>query len=337
MRVCLPLRIIDFNSFMFLTRCCAVILAGVFFQAQVLAIETTASGEELLKQMAIANRQLNYSGIFTYEHGGTLKTVKVFHAIKAGHEVERLVLLSGPEQEVIRHGEDVNCQRLGDAMLRGNAAGIANISKHHLEKHYIVQVKPDDRIAGRDVNILHVVPLDEHRYGYVLGLDKDTGLLLQSMLIGNNSRVLERFQYVDIQIGDTIADSDLGSAANEHYQISEDAAPCLDHGAIQLSSPNWNPAWLPPGYNMAGHEISAETGRETLIYTDGLSVFSLFIDPDMAADFPQMQAQRGATAAYLSRISVNNRQYVICVVGEIPVETAKLVMQSVRPVTPTAP
>ncbi len=337
MHVCLPPRVIDFNSFMFLTRCCAVILAGVFFQAQALAVEADASGEELLKQMAVANRQLNYSGIFTYEHGGTLKTVKVFHAIKTGREVERLVLLSGPKQEVIRRGEDVNCQRLGDAMLRGNAAGIANISKHHLEKYYIVQLKPDDRIAGRDVNMLHVVPLDEHRYGYVLGLDKETGLLLQSMLIGNNNRVLERFQYVDVQIGATIADSDLGPVEEEDHLVSSEAAPCLDNGMLQLSPPNWRPGWLPPGYSLAGHEISTESGRETLIYTDGLSVFSLFIDPDMAANFPQMQAQRGATAAYLSRISVEDRQYVICVVGEIPVETAKLVMQSVIPASPAAP
>ncbi len=334
MRACLPPRTTDFNSFMFLTRCCAVILAGVFLQAQAHAVELAASGEELLKQMAVANRHLNYTGIFTYEHGGTLKTVKVFHAIRQGREVERLILLSGPKQEVIRRGDDVNCQRLGDAMLRDNAAGIANIAKHHLDQYYSVQVKPDDRIAGREVNILHVVPLDEHRYGYVLGIDKDTGLLLQSMLVGSNNRVLERFQYVDVQVGGAIADADLGADTDEPQRVSPDAAPCLDHGALQLTTPNWSPGWLPPGYSLAGHEISTENGRETLIFTDGLSVFSLFVDPEMAANFPQMQAQRGATVAYLSRLSANNRQYVVCVVGEIPVETAKLVTQSVMPKTP---
>lgn len=316
---------------MFLSRCCAVILVGLLLQTHSQLVAAAASGEELLKQMAEANRQLNYTGIFTYEHGGTLKTVKVFHAVKDGREVERLVLLSGPQQEVIRRGNDVNCQRLGDAMLRGNAAGVANITKHHLDNYYSVQIKPDDRVAGHDVTVLHVVPLDEHRYGYVLGLDKTSGLLLQSMLIGNKNRVLERFQYVDIQVGSEIADADLGPEDDGHHLVSPDASPCIEQGKLPVTTSNWRVGWLPPGYAMAGHERSDDSGRETLIYTDGLSVFSVFVDPEMTASFPQMQAQRGATVAYLSRVEVGERQYVICVVGEIPVDTARLVAQSVAP------
>jgi len=319
---------------MFLSRCFAVILAGVVFQAQSLALEPATTGEQLLRQMAEANRELNYTGIFTYEHGGTLKTVKVFHAVKGDKEVERLVLLSGPKQEVVRRGTDVDCQHIGDAMLRGNARGIANLANHHLGNYYSVQVKPDDRVAGRNVAVLHVVPLDEHRYGYVLGLDKETGLLLQSLLIGDKKRVLERFQYVDVDIGAEISEAEL-NPGSEHYLVSPDQAPCTSNDSREVAtSPNWDTGWLPPGYAVAGYDRAADGGRETLIFTDGLSVFSLFIDSNMAADLPQMQAQRGATVAYLSRVDHDGRQYTICVVGEIPVETAKLVAHSVTPRSP---
>lgn len=316
---------------MFWSRCFVVILASVFFQTHVHAIEPTTSGEQLLTQMAIANRQLNYSGIFTYEHGGTLKTVKVFHAVQNEQEMERLVLLSGPKQEVIRKGSDIDCAPLGDTTLRGKASGIVNLSKHQLENYYSIQIKPDDRVAGRDIAVLHVVPLDEHRYGYVLGLDKATGLLLQSLLIGNKNRVLERFQYVDVQIGDAIDKADL-EPDDGHHLVKAGASPCPSESDVfEAAVSDWQVGWLPPGYTLAGHEVAEASERETLIYTDGLSVFSLFIDPDMSTHLPQMQAQRGATVAYLSKIVVADHQYTICVVGEIPVETAKLVAQSVAP------
>ncbi|TNF06096.1 MAG: hypothetical protein EP323_05440 [Gammaproteobacteria bacterium] len=317
---------------MFLPRCFVVILASVLLQTHALAIEPATSGEELLQRMAEANRQLDYTGIFTYEHGGTLKTVKVFHAIQDGREVERLVLLSGPKQEILHQGNDVNCQHMGNAILRGNAVGLTSIPEQQLNNYYSVQLKPDNRVAGRDVVVLHVVPKDEHRYGYVLGIDKETGLLLQSLLVGNKNRVLERFQYVDITIGDTVSDDDLKASGDAKHLVSPGTSNCLNRGSLPNVEPgNWKAGWLPPGYTMAGHELAEATARETLIYTDGLSVFSLFVDPEMSANLPQMQAQRGATVAYLSRVTVDGRDYTICVVGEIPVETAKMVAQSVSP------
>lgn len=317
---------------MFLPRCFVVILASVLLQTHALAIEPATSGEALLQRMAEANRQLDYTGIFTYEHGGTLKTVKVFHAIQDGREVERLVLLSGPKQEILHQGNDVNCQHMGNAILRGNAVGLTSIPEQQLNNYYSVQLKPDNRVAGRDVVVLHVVPKDEHRYGYVLGIDKETGLLLQSLLVGNKNRVLERFQYVDITIGDTVSDDDLKASGDAKHLVSPATSNCLNRGSLPNVEPgNWKAGWLPPGYTMAGHELAEATARETLIYTDGLSVFSLFVDPEMSANLPQMQAQRGATVAYLSRVTVDGRDYTICVVGEIPVETAKMVAQSVSP------
>lgn len=315
---------------MLLPRCFVVILASVLLQTHVYAIEPETSGGELLQRMAEANRQLDYTGIFTYEHGGTLKTVKVFHAIQDDREVERLVLLSGPKQEILHRGNDVNCEHMGNAILRGNAASLTTIPEQTLNNYYSVQIKSDDRVAGRDVAVLHVVPKDEHRYGYVLGIDKATGLLLQSLLVGNKNRVLERFQYVDINIGNTVSAEDLLASSDTMHVVSPGKSNCLNQGGMADSqSGAWRAGWLPPGYTMAGHELSPDNTRETLIYTDGLSVFSLFIDSEMPANLPQMQAQRGATVAYLSRIAVDGRHYTICVVGEIPVETAKLVAQSV--------
>jgi sigma-E factor negative regulatory protein RseB len=315
----------------FFQRLCAAVCLLAAAASPSFAIDDIDSVTNLLKRMAEANRQVSYQGIFSYEHGGALKTVKVLHAIRDGHELERIIHLSGPKREVVRRGNALNCQRLGDAMLRGTALGIANISRDHLENYYDLYIKGDERVAGRDVIIVHVVPKDDLRYGYVLGIDKETGLLLQSMLIGSKKRVLERFQFVDISIGVLIDDMALEPTDAEHHLASLDASPCLDPRAsnVSVKGGQWKASWLPPGFAMASSHRSTETHRETLVFTDGLSVFSVFIDEGEAANLPKMQAQRGATVALLIRMDVENNNYAICVVGEIPIKTAKQVAESI--------
>ena len=309
-------------------------LAATVFVAAVApsyALDDLTSVTDLLKRMAEANRQLSYQGIFSYEHGGALKTVKVLHAIRDGQEFERIIHLSGPKREVIRRGNDLSCQRLGDAMLRGAMSGLAYVSSGRLEDHYSLYTKGEDRVAGRDVIIVHVVPKDEFRYGYALGIDKETGLLLQSMLIGSNKRVLERFQFVDVSIGVLIDDMALEPTITDHHSASVDISTCLDEDVGSAATSNqWQLSWLPPGFSLSGSHTSSSTQRDTLVYTDGLAVFSVFIDADETVNLPKIEAQRGATVAFLNRFSIDQHSYSICVVGEVPIETAKKVAESVN-------
>jgi sigma-E factor negative regulatory protein RseB len=295
------------------------------------ALDELSSVTNVLKRMAEANRQLSYQGVFSYEHGGALKTVKVFHSVRDGHEFERIVHLNGPKREVIRRGNDLDCQRLGDSLLRGSSMLSSELGRGHIEKYYNLYLKGEERVAGREVSIIHVVPKDVYRYGYALGVDKETGLLLQSMLIGNNKRVLERFQFVDITIGALVDDMALEPTNSDHHLASMDAVPCVDDKgefSSTESKQHWRTDWVPPGFAISGHQVSPETQRETLVFTDGLAVFSIFIDQGSVLDVPPMQAQRGATVAFLSRAEQRGKEYTICVVGEIPFETAKKVAHS---------
>tara|TARA_R110002094_G_scaffold994_3_gene5350 strand:+ start:7816 stop:8751 length:936 start_codon:yes stop_codon:yes gene_type:complete len=307
-----------------------VLLLSLVAASTAHTLDDLPSVASLLKRMAEANRQLSYQGVFSYEYGGALKTVKVFHSVRDGQELERIVHLSGPKREVVRRGNDLNCQRLGDAMLRGAVVGLSSHSAGHIETYYNLYKRGEDRVAGRNVEIVHVVPKDSFRYGYVLGVDKETGLLLQSMLIGNNKRVLERFQFVDINIGTLVDDMALEPTNSDHHQASLEASPCLDgeETSPPLPSGHWQAVWLPPGFAMSSHHTDPDTHRETLVFTDGLAVFSIFIESDNVINVPPMQAQRGATVAFLSRVEQQQKVYTICVVGEIPVETAKKVAQS---------
>ncbi len=268
------------------------------------ALDDLSSVTNALKKMAEANRQLSYQGVYSYEFGGALKTVRVFHSVRNGQEFERIVHLNGPKREVIRRGNNLSCQRLGDALLRGASFLSSGIHRGHIETYYNLYLKGDERVAGREVSMVHVVPKDSFRYGYALGIDKKTGLLLQSMLIANNKKVLERFQFVDISIGTLVDDMSLEPTNKEHHLASMEALPCVDEKGEIVTDANqyWQASWVPPGFALSGYQVSPDARRETLVFTDGLAVFSVFVDKEAVVSIPSMQAQRGATVAFLSHV-----------------------------------
>lgn len=65
------------------------------------------------------------------------------------------------------------------------------------------------------------------------------------------------------------------------------------------------------------------------MFTDGMAVFSIFIDSVQDKALPQVDAKLGATVAVLNNVEINGRQYAICVVGEIPRGTASQVASAI--------
>ena len=158
----------------------AVLLHGPLFAGQM------ESAHDLMARMAKASRELNYSGIFTYEYRGNLTSVKLIHEVRDGKIYERILHMDGNQREVVGRSDNVDCLRTGDMLLRGNTYRINDENYSRLEDFYDFYIKGDGRIANREVSMVHVLPKDKYRYGYVVAIDKESGLLLQSVLISTN-------------------------------------------------------------------------------------------------------------------------------------------------------
>lgn len=276
----------------------------------------------LLRKMVLANREQNYQGIFTYEHSGVFKAIRITHVVHDGLEYEKLLYLNGPRKEIVRRGIAPDCKAVGDKFLRGLSMPVEYAS--NLEAHYELFLRGEDRVGDRAARIVHVVPKDNLRYGYILAIDKETGVLLQTLLVGTNRRVIERFQYVDIHFNP--AEADVAALLAADADVSE---ACLPETPGKSA---WQASWLPPGFELAGTK-AAQDGKLSLSYTDGLSFVSVFVDGE-ANQFPEIQAQRGATVAQLSKVVHDGKEYAICVVGEVPPETAAKIAQYVIPAKP---
>ncbi len=309
------------------------------FAAPLWAVEPT-SARAWLDLMSHSLRELNYQGVFTYEYGSQMSSLRIFHAVRGGEEHERLIHLDGEPREIIRRGHELNCVHPGSNIVRldhsipsGPFSQDFGGGLPHLEKLYRIKLVDTARVAGRDAVIIKVNPKDAYRYGYVLYLDRSTGLLLKSVVMDEKGKPMERFQFSIIDIGGEIRDVDL-HASQKVRHIAQHHGVTQQQNLHSGQKNNWRVAWAPSGYSIAHRDVrrsdmKASVGIESAMYTDGLSAFSVFLEPTQEASSASGVAQRGATIALTRPVLLNGDSFLVTVVGEVPSLTAERVASSV--------
>jgi len=307
----------------------------------------------LLAKMAESTKSLTYQGTLVYTQGSRMETLEIFHTLIDGQQSERLVHLTGAPREIIRRGDKVICVHpksgvieLNNAVPAGPFARNYQARLDSVNKPYTVKFSGHTRVAGREVTVLAVQPKDAYRYGFKLALDNQTGLLLQSLMVDANNKVLERFEYTEIKIGGDISAEQLAP----HFDSASERLSLIDMKTFQSRSlvapseidklesqateeQNWQVKWLPAGFTLstANFEQRADAKRgerNSKMYSDGLSAFSVFITPDVDMS-KALSVQSGATLAYSLVKRDAEGLYSITVVGEIPPSAAKDIATSV--------
>ena len=337
------------------------LLLGMFLITSCLTPAYSAEPDPyaLLAKMEENTKALTYRGTLVYSQGDRMETLKIFHTLKNGEQSERLVHLTGAPREIIRRGDKVICVHpkngvveLNDAIPAGPFARNYQAQLRSVNEPYTVKFAGYSRVAGRDVTVLAVKPKDIYRYGFKLALDKQTGLLLQSLMVDADNKVLERFEYTEIKIGGVISAEQLAP----NFDRSRDRLSLIDVASVPSRSPsqpnemlklepqavaeqNWQVNWLPAGFAMSAayfeqkHDDDVKGGmRNSKMYSDGLSAFSVFIAPDVDMS-KSLSVQSGATLAYSIVKRDTEGLYSITVVGEIPMGAAKGIAKSVKRVT----
>lgn len=274
-----------------------------------------------LEKMSRSHRELNYQGLFTYEQADSIQTMRIFHALIEGQEYERIERLNSTELNLVRRGHGPRCMHVGDKLIR--LLKDQRHSKAGMAHFYDFSVVAKDRVADREVVELAVMPRDKHRFGHRLSLDKETGLLLRAIQYSPDNKVLERFQFVEVDYQSTMSLADF-----EGHDKQQRARHIDPHG--KASDYPWSLSWMPGGFKPSPHK--SRKGIEKLTFTDGLAVFSVFVEPhqrNKPSAGVQGRAQRGATMAYSRAFQLDGRPYRVTVVGEIPQATAERIAASV--------
>lgn len=282
--------------------------------------------QALLLKMSQNAATVNYRGAFTYQNQSSiaLQSFKVEHWVENGQKHDRLMFLNGPEREILREGQAIDCKAMGDQLLQGGFTELAK-TLASLDDLYQFEIRSQERVAGRLARVLQVIPKDPYRYGYFLSIDEETGLVLKAWLIDENANPLERYQFVSIEINPQLQQLEKLQPGGYQHKVSAATTPC---NPTDVGKPErWNIAWVPQGFAFAGQR-KLGNGQDMLMYTDGLTTFSIFIEPAVGST-PEGVGQRGATLAYMSHVMAGNSLFRINVVGEIPVAAAAKIAQNI--------
>ncbi|MFT7288612.1 MAG: sigma-E factor negative regulatory protein RseB [Halieaceae bacterium] len=278
--------------------------------------------QQTLQAMADSARRVNYSGVVTLQRGGDMQIMELSHRVDEHGTTEALARLTGQDARVQRLGHPADCQHPGHQLLRPGPSLESGVCS--LSLYYRFRVGPGERIAGRDALRLRIEPRDMYRFGYIFELDRGSALMLKSTTLGADQRVLEQFQFASLSLSAPVGDgSDTGAAVQHQAQH-----PHPDESENLRAGPAWEIAWLPSGF-LATDAAPVESQRKS--YTDGLSSFSVFLEPLVTAIKPGEGVERqGSTVAYTRGVVLRSRPVLVTVLGEIPTNTARMVADSVR-------
>lgn len=311
----------------------------------VLATNSYAEDPEaiaLLKRMGAAAKKLNYDGVFTYQTGSKVQSIRIIHQANKKGEVERLLSLNGAARELIRTNNIVTCtfpegKRINvDRRPLGRGFPSDLLSRlSSAVPYYDVSFGKQGRVADRSAKKLVVTPVDHYRYGYHLWVDEKTDLLLQSNLLTDKGRVLERFIFSSINLDADIPQSALepqtsGQALTWSRNQTEPVYNVKSKQAAAEQPQVWNVTWLPEGFTLVAEQSRRKSENGTLVeqrvYSDGLSSVSIFFEK---RNLNYHHLEGGSAMGAVNAFGTIADTHFVTVVGQVPARTVEKVGRSI--------
>jgi sigma-E factor negative regulatory protein RseB len=277
-----------------------------------------------LDRMSRSLRETSYQGVFTYQHGLSMQAMRITHSVKNNIETEEVTRLSGNGERVVRTEHPLDCIHPGHRLVRLGALYSETSADCGIADYYRLKMGNLKRVAGRSAVSLHVLPRDMYRYGYQIAIDSETGLLLKTQTIAQDGRVLERFQFADLKIGAVESD---GTQVDVIHNASHDFHAQPNFAEQDDTAGHWLVEWVPQGFVLTQGDTSSSRDKT---FTDGLAVFTVFLEQLPELPEPgEGRARQGGTTAYTRGMTVSGQSVLVTVLGEVPMNTARMVADSI--------
>ena len=293
---------------------------------------TAQEARAWLERMNRAVEDLNYRGTFVHVLDGTAETLHIVHRNADGQSGERILSMDGVGREIVRQGDRVQGifpdRRIVLFETRSDVSPLVSAlpsNTAELDPHYEITLGDSARVAERVVQVLEIKPRDEFRYGYMLWLDRETAMPLQSQLVDEQGQVVEQILFTDIEVP-----ADIPAAALEATIDTTGFTTLRAPEAAPLAAEiPWRAATVPGGFKLSVATQSPIAGSDTpvehLVYSDGLATVSVFIeDPATKAEVGEGFSTVGSTNAY----SLTLRGRKVTAMGEVPRQTVRTIASS---------
>lgn len=289
--------------------------------------QNNSLAKELLARMSDAVSETNYQGKFIYEVANSeLETFSVIHRVVNGEEFESLERLNGREQIIQRELPVNECNSTADQILRGRLGAIQPSDRFF--NNYSLYLRGEQRVAGRETYVIHLVPRDRYRNGQIISIDQESFIPVKKQWFSPDNKLIERLQYIELEINPDFAESTADSNAVP-IRVQDDICPNSNPDGGPTP---WQLNWLPSGFFLT--KVARTTAGEAMLsYTDGLASFSVFVKEQPVNVALAGTTNRGATIAYVGNRVWNQSPYRVIVIGEIPLLTAQKLVEGIQPST----
>ncbi|TPE51842.1 transcriptional regulator [Maribrevibacterium harenarium] len=290
----------------------------------------SSAGYDWLSKMSQAFNQLSYDGVFVYNQGNDINSMRIRHGLIGGVRYESLSDLDGERHEMIRVDGTTLCvapdiHRLTQLpVLERPFSQFRQLDEQQLAQTYSAQLDTQTTwVADREVKRIELIPQDDQRYGHVFWLDQGNGFLLKHDVVDGEGKLLERTQFTTITFTPELSEADFVPAPASAVQVFEEEqqAQDADHG--------WRFAWLPTGMQPVWQQSQQlSNGVSMMLLSDGIASVSLFALPvgnEEQSDDKLLAS--GATSVAERMQTWRGQQYLISAVGEIPPQTIDKLLQ----------
>jgi sigma-E factor negative regulatory protein RseB len=277
---------------------------------------------------------LNYQGTLVSNAAGVVSSSRVAHFCEGKQRYERIDVLDGETRQVLRSNDvsqtvwprarvAVIEQRLSMPEFPGLPPGDARSADA-----YELRVLGTERVAGHEAQVLMFKPRDGHRFAQRLWAEQTSGLLLRADILGARGDVLESASFSDVAIG-AKGNPDAVLQPMRKLDGFRIVRPAATRTSLEVEG--WNLTHPVPGFQLVGcmrRELGALEEPPTtasgqvlmVVFSDGLTHVSVFVEPYDAQRHKPVATSLGATHTVMTR----SGEWWITAMGDVPMATVQL-------------
>ncbi|MBV8681049.1 MAG: MucB/RseB C-terminal domain-containing protein [Aquitalea sp.] len=289
---------------------------------------------QIVKKVAVAARQQPLNGTYLHQMNNSLETFRIVRGGAGDNIQEKRTSLDGPSREIIRKGLELNCyapdakalsaakvsaMRLFPALLPDD---IANIGQS-----YTVKRAGKDRVAQRDCNWLELKPKDSKRYGMRMCVEPNSLLPLKIMTQNAAGETVEQFTFTEIDLQPPKDKAAFKPQYKQNYVLRSASAPQMTIDADAAAEVSGMPA----GFKLlraVQRTLPGQVERTVrhMVYSDGLVMLSLFIEPQAESRGERAVNLHGA----VNMATADQGEYLVTLVGDMPEPTMLAMIKNLK-------
>lgn len=294
---------------------------------------------QLLEQAQDAARRSDYSGVFTYQDNGSLRSSRIIHIVDGTGERERLEVLDGTPREFIRHNEVQHCiipERklvLIEKARTDRFPGLFLGDTQAISNHYAFSLDKDNptRVAGRECQLVHVEPRSEDRYSYKFCVDLETKLLIKTQTV-HEREVVDEIAFTMLQTGENVS----SEALTPSWDTEGWKQVQIPMREIDISKLGWR-IQAPPGFSFTrqlARPMKTGNAVKHVVLSDGLATISVFIERFEAANAMRTLQKGAVRNDAINVFGTRIGDYWLTVLGMVPAGTLQAVAEQTQYVEP---